>query len=100
MADLWMGCVLKNLHLTFHFDGGHGWLKVDRSILRNALLARLDISQYSYVDGTYAYLEEDCDAPLFIETMNRLGVTVTFSEKDDGMDSFIRNLSPYPRSAP
>lgn len=47
-------------------DPGHGWLRVKRSEL-DALGITNKISGYSYQKGIYAYLEEDCDASLFIK---------------------------------
>ena len=52
-------------HLTFIHDPGHGWLRVPL-----AEIARLgieaEISHYSFIDGAYAYLEEDCDYGRYI----------------------------------
>lgn len=44
-------------------DPGHGWLRVPLQLCEG-----LDISGYSYVDTAkgVAWLEEDCDAPLFL----------------------------------
>ena len=42
-------------------DGGHSWLRVPL-----ASCAGLPISPYSYRHGGYAYLEEDCDAELWL----------------------------------
>ena len=46
---------------TFIIDPGHGWLRVPLAEIRG-----LAISSYSFRDANYAYLEEDCDAPLFM----------------------------------
>jgi hypothetical protein len=52
-------------HLTFLFDPGHGWLQVP---LTDIALLRLEgqITPYSYIEGQYAYLEEDCDCPRYL----------------------------------
>jgi len=47
-------------------DSGHGWLKVPLSKVKELGIAD-KISACSYMDRTYAYLEEDCDAHLFLE---------------------------------
>jgi len=48
----------------FYSDPGHGWLKVPLDLL--AYLGILgDISSYSYMQGNFAYLEEDCDFEKF-----------------------------------
>ena len=52
-------------HLTFLFDPGHGWLRVPLTDI--ALLGLEDqITPYSYIEGPYAYLEEDCDCPRYL----------------------------------
>lgn len=56
------------LRLVWHTDPGHGWLEVPRVALD--MLAVADrITGYSYQsrDGRLVYLEEDCDAPTFLE---------------------------------
>lgn len=42
-------------------DNGHEWLKVPLASCEG-----LAISRYSYWHGEYAYLEGDCDAPLWL----------------------------------
>jgi hypothetical protein len=49
-----------------HTDSGHGWLQVDKKALKLFNIEHL-ISSYSYDDGVFVYLEEDCDAPLFLQ---------------------------------
>jgi len=50
---------------TFHTDPGHGWLEVPAADVR-AVGCR--VSRYSFRsrDGRTVYLEEDCDAPVFV----------------------------------
>jgi hypothetical protein len=70
---------MKTRKLTFYADPGHGWLEVD-------LLDYIDldiadkISRYSYAKGEKAYLEEDCDAGLFIEAAKGNGWTINIKE--------------------
>ena len=51
-------------------DGSHGWFKVSKY-----LLSKLDISDkitdFSYMKGNYAYLEEDCDATTFFNAFEK-----------------------------
>lgn len=54
--------------LTFHVDPGHGWLEVPLTDLHNARCMHL-ISSYSYMDRQNAYLEEDCDAPRYLDAL-------------------------------
>ena len=63
----------------FHSDPGHGWLAVKRKEL-----ARLNIlnkiSSCSYQKGGTVYLEEDCDASLFIQAKKDNGETFEYKE--------------------
>lgn len=52
--------------LQFIEDPGHGWLEVPIAQIL-ALGLRDKISSYSYRKGTMAYLEEDCDASVFLD---------------------------------
>jgi hypothetical protein len=54
-------------HLTFIFDPGHGWLRVPLADIV-ALGLEDQLTPYSYIKGHYAYLEEDCDCPRYLET--------------------------------
>lgn len=77
---------------TFHQDPGHGWIEVSLEEVK-----RLGIkpSRYSYQNKTSAYLEEDCDATLFIEAKKAAGESYTFNEQHTNYDSFIRNLPQF-----
>lgn len=52
--------------LIFISDPGHGWLRVPLADIA-ALGIEEDISPYSFIDGHFAYLEEDCDYTVFID---------------------------------
>lgn len=70
---------------TFLFfeDAGHGWLRVRPSLIMK-LGVEDKISGYSYMTDSYAYLEEDCDAPAFLEALeasgDNYGITRSYSE--------------------
>jgi hypothetical protein len=53
---------------TFRYitDPGHGWVEVPFSLIKKLGIAE-KVSTYSYVCGTYVYLEEDCDAAVFVD---------------------------------
>ena len=64
----------------FYSDAGHGWIAVKRQELAD--LEILDkISGYSYQKGKTVYLEEDCDATLFINKLKELDIIYAFTEK-------------------
>lgn len=57
---------------TYHFysDSGHGWLKVPlKDIIKLGIQDK--ISGCSYERGTFVYLEEDCDAQIFLEALGK-----------------------------
>lgn len=79
---------------TFHTDAGHGWLEVD--MLELELLGITEqISRYSYKRGRKAYLEEDCDASLFINAMESKGQKVAYVTSNTNYDSPIRNFARF-----
>ena len=62
---------------VYYQDPGHGWVEVSLAILIDLGIAS-QVSHYSYVDDTHTYindplvyLEEDCDAGLFIEAFQK-----------------------------
>jgi hypothetical protein len=67
--------------LTFITDPGHGWLRVPLADIV-ALGIEGDISEYSFIDGRFAYhsaalttsLEEDCDYGRFVDACNAQGI--------------------------
>jgi hypothetical protein len=59
-------------------DPSHGWVKVPLSFLQKLGIAN-QISYYSYYRKGHAYLEEDCDASLFLRV---------FREKHGEMPKF------------
>jgi len=61
----------------FFNDSGHGWLRVKRSELIELGIEQ-QISACSYINGEYAYLEEDCDAGVFLRA--KFGKDVTGKE--------------------
>ena len=84
-----------NIHsYRFFADSGHGWLEVMLDELKT--LGLIDaISRYSYRSGPKVYLEEDCDAALFITAKENLGIKVQLEESVVDGDSFVRTLPRY-----
>ena len=75
----------------FHSDPGHGWLEVSLAeVCRLGILE--DITSCSYVDDTFRtlYLEEDCDADLFLRTKENAGETVHIVRLHTDDDSHVR----------
>ncbi len=85
---------IQKLGLKWYTDPGHGWLRVPVQAIHEAGVA-MQISSCSYVGrgGSMAYLEEDCDAPLFLEAIGVSyvdGPTIPVQRTDS--NSFIRGL--------
>ena len=79
-------------------DSGHAWLKVSKKMLIELGIAN-KISSYSYQRGSYAYLEEDCDFPLFAKALKTANETEGFCleliEHHTDKPSKIRNYDSY-----
>ena len=58
--------------IVFISDPGHGWLKVPLSEL-DTLDIREQISEYSFLDSQFAYLEEDSDASVYLNARKAKG---------------------------
>jgi len=94
-----------NETFTFYSDPGHAWLKVSfMDIHRIGLGISTDFSGYSYYkwdkeDSTgFAYLEEDCDAGIFLAAYyGKFKAMPRIVRNDSYEDSFIRGLQRFPR---
>lgn len=65
-------------HYTFIEDPGHGWLEVP---LKDIQGTGLTFSKYSPRRNGFIYLEEDCDAPRFLDYLKTKGITVVHHTK-------------------
>ena len=85
----------KTRTLCFHADPGHGWLAVPIDEIREA---KLSISGYSYINRKEgcAYLEEACDAMVFINHLKKNDVPFTISETHRNDDHPIRSYEYWP----
>lgn len=83
------------IYYNYYTDPGHGWLEVGIDEL--LVLGIADkISSYSYIKGGKAYLEEDCDMALFMDTMEAKGVEVKLAHINEPRnDSIIRSYRRY-----
>ena len=61
---------MKEIPWTVHWkvDSGHAWLKVPKKVLSEEQIDR--ISTYSYETLLHYYLEEDCDAEIYLSTLD------------------------------
>ena len=80
---------------NFYIDPGHAWLAVKRTLLIEMNIAD-KVSNYSYQRGKTVYLEEDCDARLFVESYRvNFGCAPIHVEKYTDKDSPIRGYEYY-----
>lgn len=77
-------------------DYGHGWLAVKRKLLIEFnLLDKITNCSYQTPSGETVYLEEDCDATLFIETVRARGLVYQIKSTFHFKASRIRNLPRF-----
>lgn len=87
---------------VFISDPGHGWLEVPKSDIEEAGCRHM-ISHCSYEKGSTAYLEEDCDCPIFLKARKLSGhAEPLIMETHVNRDSDIRRFEPFfsPTSIP
>lgn len=78
----------------FYADPGHGWLAVPLADLTNLGIAG-EISHYSYMTSTQAFLEEDRDASIYMNAAKDKGWTVNIDHNHSNNDSKIRTYGNY-----
>ncbi len=80
---------------TYHQDPGHGWIAVP--VAEVIALGIADkVSHYSYIRSGVVYLEEDCDASLWLRAREAAdGHKPTLIEVHSNYDSVIRNYPSY-----
>ena len=80
--------------ISFESDPSHGWLIAPIDEIREA---GLSISDYSYIyrDTGTAYLEEDCDAMVFINYLEKNNVAFKVKETHIDHTHPIRQLEHW-----
>ena len=78
----------------YYQDPGHGWLAVKVHELVELGIDK-HVSRCSYVRGKTAYLEEDCDATLYINALKERGVAVEVISRHTNSSSPIRGYDYY-----
>ena len=85
---------MKNLKLNYFTDPGHGWVSVKLQTLKDLGIAD-KVSTYSYMRGSSAYLEEDCDLGLLFATCDAIGLKIDLNTKHTNKRSPIRSYAAY-----
>ena len=87
----------KHITLNSYSDAGHGWAKVPVKLLQELDLIN-EISKYSYINGSFAYLEEDCDLVKFVLKIQSMNWTWTFINHSS-IRSSVRNYDSFSAQA-
>jgi len=85
---------MKEVIKTVLSDSGHGWLSVKRKEIVELGISD-KISSFSYANGKSVYLEEDCDAGVYIDAQRERGVTVKFKNGKWSERSYVRSFDNY-----
>jgi len=84
---------------TWILDFAHGWLVVPISHVWEAGVWD-EISPCSYVRGVFAYLEEDCDAPIFLKAAKKKGWDIVTTKVRINGISAIRLYDRFNKKLP
>jgi hypothetical protein len=82
------------LKLNYFTDPGHGWVSIKRKALIDLGIDN-QISTYSYMRGSSAYLEEDCDLSLLYSACDSKGIKIDLVAKHTNKRSPIRSYAVY-----
>jgi hypothetical protein len=80
--------------ITVHADPGHAWYEAPRTEIDRLNLAN-KVSGYSYEHAGIVYLEEDCDAPLYLLALQAEGTKFRPCVQHVDHDSAIRCLPRF-----
>ena len=77
---------------THYSDPSHGWIAATQDDLKSVGININMLSPYSYQYGTTIYLEEDCDAGLFLAALEAAGVQFKVVSKHTNQEHIIRDF--------
>ena len=84
----------KKISIKIFGDPGHAWARVAKSKLVSLGIAD-KVSTYSYMNGSNAFLEEDCDLSVLVDALRERGYEIKFNKSHTNRQSKIRNYSTY-----
>lgn len=85
---------MKTLSFDVYCDPGHGWVKVRRNTAQRLMGSDfVRLSPFSYQRGDWLYLEEDCDAALFVSCLRAQNISPIWREHHGNRPSRIRNYA-------
>ncbi|MDH5723386.1 MAG: hypothetical protein OEY94_08715 [Alphaproteobacteria bacterium] len=88
---------MKVLSFKYYQDSGHGWIAVKLDLLKKVHGENLatKVSSYSYQKGNTVYLEEDMDAPDFLDALDKMKIEYILEPKYTSKLSPIRNYNSF-----
>ena len=84
----------KKISIKVFADPGHAWARFPKAKLVQLGIAD-KISTYSYMNGSNAFLEEDCDLSVLVVALRDRGYEIKFNESHTNKQSKIRNYATY-----
>lgn len=87
---------MRKITLNIYNDPGHGWVKVSIDLLKRLGLIN-QVSSYSYIKNNHAYLEEDCDLSLLLDTLDQCNIRYKLKHNYANKSSKIRSYDNYSR---
>lgn len=87
-----MNAIQELSHYVLYDDPGHAWLRVTRKELEELNILK-SISIYSYEQGQFVYLEEDCDLSIFLKAKGVEYHELNASEFNDD-SNIVRSMQP------
>jgi hypothetical protein len=85
----------KKISIKVFADPGHAWARFPKAKLVSLGIAD-KISTYSYMNGSNAFLEEDCDLSTLIGALREKGYTdIKFNESHTDRQSKIRSYNTF-----
>jgi hypothetical protein len=84
----------KELVIHIYNDPSHSWARVKRGLLF-ALGIQDKVTSFSYQNGQWVYLEEDCDAGLLVNALNEKGIPFSFKSHYCETESRIRSYASF-----
>lgn len=85
---------MKRITLQVLTDPSHGWIKISLNHL-NKLNLIDKITPFSFINNKHAYLEEDCDASLLIDTLKQNDIHFEFRYNHSNTSSKLRYYDSY-----
>ena len=86
----------KTTKYQWYTDPGHAWLRVSTAVCKQlGILDRVSRFSYQSKKGDYLYLEEDCDAGLFLQAVKDRQLPCHMLPTKYQTESRVRHLDRY-----